>query len=376
MVKSAPQTAHINSCLAISSAEINDKGEGWYQVFPHGKWMGHDGRGPYHIRNPEMVIALSKRENVEPHVDHEHETVLLPPPKRGPAKGWIKELKYDDKGMWARIEWTPATLKQIKNKEYRYLSPVFRHDEDSGEVLRLDHVSLTSTPNFDMQAIASALNPAVINTKPTPSEKKDTPKMKELLIAIASALSLASNSSQEVIMQEIANMVEERDGLKQTYASIAETLKLDKDADATAIVSAATAMASAAPAEDGNKPDSSKFVPISVYQEMATQLTALQKDIGDDKAERAVASAMKDGKISPASKGWALDYASKNAEGFAAFVKDAPKILQEGEIASQQPKKDKLGLTEEEQAIASQLGMTPEQFKGKEVTKEEEKKAA
>jgi hypothetical protein len=45
------------------------------------------------------------------------------------AAGWIKELQVRDDGIFGRVEWTEAAAAAIKAGEYRYLSPVFFHDQ-------------------------------------------------------------------------------------------------------------------------------------------------------------------------------------------------------------------------------------------------------
>ena len=60
---------------------------------------------------------------------------------------------------------TDRAAAMIEAGEYRYLSPVFRYDSETGEVLELLHVALTNTPALDgmdpvrLLAAASRLYP-------------------------------------------------------------------------------------------------------------------------------------------------------------------------------------------------------------------------
>jgi phage I-like protein len=51
----------------------------------------------------------------------------------------------------------------IAGKEYRYLSPVFSYDKQTGEVLELHHVGLTNFPALDGMSALPALAAARFN---------------------------------------------------------------------------------------------------------------------------------------------------------------------------------------------------------------------
>ncbi|MFA6690751.1 MAG: phage protease, partial [Saccharofermentanales bacterium] len=78
-------------------------------------------------------------------------------------------------------------------------------------------------------------------------------------------------------------------------------------------------------------------------------------------AEDAVAAAMKEGKITPAQKEWALKYAQESPEGFAAYVKAALKIVPIGETFKVADDKGNSAPVESE--ICRQLGISAEAFR-------------
>src|SRR5216683_1020944 len=53
-----------------------------------------------------------------------------------------------------RVEWTKHGAAALATREYRYVSPVFEHDE-KGAVVRLVRAALTNNPNLYLKAIAA-----------------------------------------------------------------------------------------------------------------------------------------------------------------------------------------------------------------------------
>lgn len=63
------------------------------------------------------------------------------------------------------------------------------------------------------------------------------------------------------------------------------------------------------------------------------RVKALEEQLADRDAEEAVELALKSGKITPAQKGWAKDYALKSPEGFKSFLEKAPQVVPMSEVA-------------------------------------------
>ena len=67
------------------------------------------------------------------------------PEEAGKAAGWCK-LSMRDGECWATdVTWTPSGERRIREREYRYVSPVVELDED-GTALAIVNVSLTNIP--------------------------------------------------------------------------------------------------------------------------------------------------------------------------------------------------------------------------------------
>jgi phage I-like protein len=342
--------------LASSLIEIQANGD-LIPLFPAGTTKGFDGRGPYHLRDTAAVIAASKRGPVDLVIDRDHATDLLPKGTPVKAAGWIKEIVDVAGALFAKVDWTPEAEAEIKNKEYRYISPVFQHDKN-GVIQRVLRASLTNSPNFNMKALASA------EADLTPEEETDT--MNKHLLALASILALTTAfTTDEQIETAAAEAIKGLQADQTALASIRtkarETLKLDDKADDEKIISTAAATFTAA---ETKKPDPSKFVPIEAVEELKTSLASLQKEVGKNAVEEVVTASIKDGKVTPAQKGWATDYASTNLEGFKKYLETAPVLVTAGEgKLKSKPTTGSEIMDEDDKAIASMLGVSEEDFK-------------
>ncbi|MCO6401353.1 MAG: hypothetical protein J5I99_09015 [Verrucomicrobia bacterium] len=70
------------------------------------------------------------------------------------AVGWVTAVKASERGLLAQIETTPLGEKKLANKEYRFLSPVWRREDcariggDRVRPLVLSKIGLTNEPNI------------------------------------------------------------------------------------------------------------------------------------------------------------------------------------------------------------------------------------
>ncbi len=92
-----------------------------------------------------MNAQIAKR-GVDLVIDYEHQTLKG---GQAPAAGWVKELILKDGHIQARVEWTPGATKYLKNKEYRYLSPVITVRKSDSKAMGLHSLALTNTPAIE-----------------------------------------------------------------------------------------------------------------------------------------------------------------------------------------------------------------------------------
>src|SRR5579885_301350 len=130
----------------------------WVELIPGGTFKGRDGRGPFHMHEPDKVIEASASLDMTAGlpIDYDHATdYAAPQGGQAPAAGWIKKLKVGSNGsLWGQVEWTEKGGAAVAAKEWRYISPVFEYDEE-GNVTCLLRAGLTNNPNLKLQAVAS-----------------------------------------------------------------------------------------------------------------------------------------------------------------------------------------------------------------------------
>lgn len=120
----------------------------WVHLVPAGTFKGADGRGPYKLTDPQAVITASMADNARPVIDENHSTDFATVTGQpSPARGYIVEMQARADGIWGKVDWTPPGLAIMNNKEYRGISPVFRHKPD-GTILSVLRVGLTNAPNL------------------------------------------------------------------------------------------------------------------------------------------------------------------------------------------------------------------------------------
>lgn len=287
----------------------------WVHLVPAGAFSGRDGRGPYTL-DAAAVLAAFEQSGIDLPIDYEHQT-LEASDKAGPvpAAGWIKALEARDDGLWGRVEWTPRAAELIAAREYRFLSPVFRHDK-TGRVLAMEGAGLVHYPNLDLEPVA---------------HQKGDDMNEELLERLRFLLNLPTLSTPEEVVAELEKLIQR--------------------------LSAAEAAAQA------RQPDPAKWVPMSQHQAVAEELARLQAAVAAEKAEAAVSAAMSAGKIAPAMKDWARSYATKDPAGFGAFVEKAPAILPAGPVpAAHVVSQNADTLTVEDRYVCAMLGIAESDF--------------
>jgi phage I-like protein len=335
-----------NELLACASGiDISDVADGGRVILlPMGTFEGRGHGRSYALRDlahAEKVVAATKARHgrTEIVVDYDHQSVFGAKPGvggRAPAAGWIKpdSLQADAQGISGVIEWTAAASEHRKAREYRYISPYFGHLPD-GAVTRLINVGLTNTPAIEeLPAVAATAN-------------SEGPSMKE----IAKALGLDETADEAAICAAIGK-------LNTSQTAIASALGLAASATGEELLAAATAAAKS------GEPDPSKYVTFEAFSELQTQFASLQSETGEAKAAASVASAMEAGKVSPAMKDWALSLAKTNPDAFESFVATAAVIVPVGQrqTGATPPAAADGGLSEEDKAVCSSLGISEEDF--------------
>lgn len=323
---------------AVHATALTGELPEWVQLLPAGTFTGLDGRGPYLNPDPEEVVRLTRERMAGSDLPIDYGHALEqdgPAGDAAPAAGWISDLEVREGQVWGRVAWTTAGARSIQGREYRFLSPVFAHPREGDKrVLWLLRAGLTNRPNLVMRSINSR------------SHQEEG--LKELLKRIAAALGLSEEADEATVLARCSSLRSAGDGLTR----VAQSVELAATASADEIVTAVQARGT---------PDPARYVPMEQFTQVSTALHAAQQE----KGEAVVDQLIRDGKLAPAQRDWAIGYHTKDPQAFQTFAAGLPVILKPG--AEERPAnsggESSHGLDDGALAVCSQLGIKPEDFK-------------
>lgn len=330
--EAAPQMAEQPHLLDALCFELSDDGiiPEWVPLIPVGTFTGRDGR-TWHNPQPENVIQLTTASNREQPLDWEHSTELKRPKgEEAPAAGWFTDYRINNGHIEGRLEFTPRGLQSVQNREYRYLSPVFRYD-NAGNVYDIRSAGLTNMHNLLLPALNQEQHD---HAHLTPDQESNDMDLKALLAAIATALNTEITTPEQAL-----------DAVKQQ----ATDLQTAKNSE--------------------GQPDLASYVPVDTHnqalqralnaeQELSNHLTTARNAEIDTAIDDAVAA----GKIAPSNKEF-YRTACNSEDGlanFRKFVASAPVIAPESNLDGKKVTNHKTALNSEEQALADMFGNTAE----------------
>ncbi len=220
-----------------------------------------------HLRTRDIVI------------DYGHASMETPDANRGIAAGWIlprSAFVDNEGGITADVRWTSKALNYIRNGEYRFLSPVFMFDENrsaDGELF------LTSIINAGLTN-----NPNIEKMKPIANSKKENNKM-NLHEELAKLLALPPSVTEEEILAAIKELADTAEKLGNA--------KKEADKLKTEAVQNSLALAT-----------------------LKSKLVSFEEKERNELVDNAVAT----GRVTPAQREWALEYAMNDIDGFTRYL--------------------------------------------------------
>ncbi|MEN6375334.1 MAG: phage protease [Smithella sp.] len=298
----------------------------WIQLLPAGTEIkGRDGR-TWINDQPAIVLAAFTDDGKDLPIDWEHSSEKKAPyGDPAPAAGWIKQMEIRNGETWVQVQWTPRAIEQIKNREYRYISPVFVYEKATLRIVRITSAGLTNQPNLYLTALNNE------NKK----NRKENISME--LVQLLAALGLPATATFAEALNSISR-------IKQDYSIALNRVE---------------------------NPSLDKFVPRADYDkvvEKATNAEKALKDKADAELEKdintEIDAALKAGKITPAT----TDYhkAQCRTEGgldrFKQFVAAAPVIGDNTDLDNKKHGGDS-GIDADQKAINSMCGVDDETFK-------------
>lgn len=348
------------AACSYSLGSVADDNTIWLQVTPAGHFTPADGREikvpSWHINQAVASKVIERFHSTKNKrvIDYEHQTLRKEENGQpAPAAGWYTDLQWrEGEGLFAKVQLTARAANYIAEGEYQYFSPVFLYHPTTGDVLDVQMGALTNAPAIDGMQELSLRAAASFGCFDDSSEENP---VNQLLLALIAALGLAENTTEE---QAVA-------ALSAHTANLRKALGLDDKANGDALIAACTGLK----AKAAISVDPSQFVPVSAVAGMQADIAALTARLGerDEKdLEGQITGALEDGRLHKSMEGWARDLGKSNRAALTAYLDTAAPIaaLTRSQTQGQPPVPDETtGLTTDELAVCSAMGVTPEQFK-------------
>lgn len=273
------------------------------KIIPLGPVKSEKGNFKVNEESFKLMEEHFKHRGLDVVIDYEHQTLK---DIEAPAAGWIKSLSIGKDAILAQVEWTKKASEYLKNKEYKYLSPVVRVRKQDGVAVGLHSVALTNTPAINK------MYPLVLKDL---EEEQQMEFLKE--IAAKLGITVSEEMGEEEIAKAIFEALPSPTAAEEVVANktILDLLELKEDAKVEDVTSKIMSLKSAK-TDEGWK---------TKYQE-------LEQRMNKKEADELVLKALKEGKISKEQKGWAEEYALKDKQSFEKFLEKAPVVVPMGQI--------------------------------------------
>ena len=323
------------------------------KILPLGRVHSQKGDFTVDDESVELIRKQFKDRKLDLVIDYEHQTLA---DVQAPAGGWIKDIYKGDDALIAKVEWTPKATEYLKNKEYRYLSPVVMVRKRDQKATALHSVALTNTPAID--GMFPVVNSLTIEDY---SEGGTTMDLKE----IAKALGLPETATEEEVKKAVeeagkaAQKIKEMEGKGEGSTG--------EGADASAEVVANSTILKLLELDENAKTEdvAASIMALKAGGDKATAATvlALKEKIEREEAEEAVQLALKEGKITAAQTDWAREYALKDADGFKKFMDKAVAVVPQGKMALKDAPAENTKTDDVDMAILKNCGISEEDMK-------------
>ena len=331
------------------SMEIKEV-NGRIQLFPFGRFYPADnreaGQGGWYVddTNGYFLADQINQMPIDLMIDYEHQTLYME--KNGqpnPASGWMKHAEYlSGEGIFVDVDWTEKARAQIKNKEYRYISPLFLAEEGTGRVMKVINAALVNRPALHNLAEAYAASQQV-------HQLKGNNPMLELLKKLFGA----ENATEAEIKQKLTALSAAKGNspvsLSEVYAKLAE-----KETQVVALS-----------AKVNTEPDPTKYVALSELTKVQTAYNQLQEQVNAEKVSALIEVALSEGRLLPAQKAWAENLGKTNLVALSDYLKTVtpnPALTAEKQAKSAPTNTTMVALSAEERAAAKMLGMSEAEF--------------
>jgi len=303
-----------------------------------------DGKFTVNADGVQSMIDTMAENGLDIPIDYEHHTLgdkYAAPDGTAPAAGWIKaiELVNDEgetDGVYADVEWTERGAGFVRNKEYRYLSPVVVVRKLDGHAVKIHSVALTNTPMI--KGMVPIVNKDIVmpnndifddwqwklNLPVSATETEIMDELKKILGQMAQLVGAKEGTEADQIVTALKEKLEGNDALQ---VSVCKALKIDAASDGEAIVAAIETLANKAPANPADSvPKDEHEKVLAINKEQGERLKTIEEEMLTNKCDAFIERGMKEGKIVEGSKAQWRDSFLANAEKAEGYLKDAPVI--------------------------------------------------
>jgi len=248
-----------------------------FKILPLG--LVHSQKGDFFVDNESYsnIRQDFKERQLQIPIDYEHQTLK---DVQAPAAGWIQDiiLKYD--GIYATVDWTEKGAEYLKNREYKYCSPVIMARKSDRRALKLHSVALTNKPAIDAMTPIVNKDASLSGAPAADAPEGDTlPGNGTKLEMLAELLQLPATATLEEIYRAVAALLDNQTALK---------LKAE----------------------------------------------AIEFEAHKAEAESAITMALKEGKLAPFQRDWAFRSAMTNFDEFILWLKTTPQVVPTGEMCA------------------------------------------
>lgn len=332
------------------------------QLLPAGKFKARDGRpGPgkfWELTDAQGVaLAAQLTKTAQQSVftfDYEHQFLnSLTNGQPAPSSGRTSEFEWrPGKGLYAlNVKWTKRAQEMIDADEYIYISPLILHD-DKGSVTGILNASLTNVPAvLGMDALIADLNAR--SSLPFPSHTQE-PAMNLLQLLIAQ-LGIKADTTETEALSAVAALKARADAQPVIPQPLAAALAIKADAP----------VADAVAAIEGLKASTKSTT--DTIAALTTQVGQLQANQNQKDLDAVIDQGVKDGKILPASKDWAVNMGKADLAALKACLDSMPKLpFGQTQSGGQDPGAGggAAALSGMSAEIAARLDLTQEEFSG------------
>lgn len=295
------------------------------RILPLGRVHSQKGDFLVDDESVDLIRKQFKDRRIDIVIDYEHQTLS---DVQAPAGGWIKDIYKGEDAVIAKVEWTAKATEYLKNKEYRYLSPVVLVRKNDQRATAIHSVALTNTPAIDgMFALVNSLdiNDAqeggiIMDLKELAKTLglPDTATEEEVKMAVEEACKAAAKANDD----EAKNNSSEENGDNTSTpagadivanSTILKLLGLEEDAKTEDVAASIVALKTGS-------------------NDVQAMVMALKAKLEKKEADETVEIALKEGKITAAQKEWATEYALKDPNGFKKFMDKAVSVVPQGKL--------------------------------------------